>query len=194
VRRGAARRERPRRMLFWAGPAGQVKPQEKGREQETFTIPRWVAGDFPNQLSRGAGLSGPARWGILFGMVALRLLAVLCCVNLALPPGWCSMAFRPRAEPTAPAKHGGCCDSCGCKDRKKAPPAAPQPVRPARCCCYELDWLKPPPPVSVKADQVPAAFLPPDEAVRPASGVWSPSEVIRGPSPPFHVLECVWLC
>jgi len=123
------------------------------------------------------------------------LLAILCCANLALPPGWCSIVFRPRAEPAAPAKHGGCCAPCGVKDREKPPPPAPKPVPPARCCCYELDWLKPPPPVSVKADWGPVIFISPDEDFRAEPSLrLGPGLAICEPSPPLHVLNCVWLC
>jgi len=128
-------------------------------------------------------------------MVVLRLLAILCCANLALPPGWCSIVFRPRAEPPAPVEHHGCCDLCARQDREKPPPPAPKPVPPARCCCYELDWLKPPPPVSVQADCAPVIFIPTDGAVRAEpSLLFNPDQAICGPSPPLHVLHCVWLC
>lgn len=128
-------------------------------------------------------------------MVVLRFIAMLCCVNLALPPGWCSMAFPPHAQPPAAAKHGGCCKLCGCKDREEPPPAAPKPVPPARCCCYELDWLKPPLPVTVQLDGGLVALLPPPDAIPAEPSLRLVSDLaIRGPSPPLHVLNCVWLC
>lgn len=107
--------------------------------------------------------------------MVLRLLAVLCCVNLALPPGWCCIVCPVR------------------DDREK--PATPEPAPPARCCCYELDWLKPPPPVSTEVGPAPVAFLPPDAAFRAAPRLWfRPDLAMPVPSPPHRILHCVWLC
>lgn len=128
-------------------------------------------------------------------MAVLRLLAVLCCVNLALPPGWCSIARPVRAEPPAVAKHAGCCDLCGCQDREKPAPVAPEPTPPSRCCCYELDWLKPPLPVSADVDRAPVALISFADAFRTAPRLWfQPDLAIPVPSPPHRILHCAWLC
>ena len=125
--------------------------------------------------------------------MVLRLLAVLCCINLALPPGWCCIVCPVRVEPPAVTKHAGCCDLCGCNDREK--PATPEPTPPARCCCYELDWLKPLPPVSTEVDTAQVVFLPLDDAFRAAPRLClRPDLAIPVPSPPHRILHCVWLC
>ena len=122
-------------------------------------------------------------------------MAVLCCFNLALPPGWCSIACPVRAEPPVAAKHAGCCDLCGCGDREKPAPVAPEPTPPSRCCCYELDWLKPPLPISAEADHIPLAFISFADAFRAAPRLWfHPDLAIPVPSPPHRILHCVWLC
>ncbi len=128
-------------------------------------------------------------------MAVLRLLAVLCCVNLALPPGWCSVVRLARAEPSSAAKHAGCCDLCGCPEREKPAPVPSEPTPPSRCCCYELDWLKPPPPDSAEGDPAPVAFFPFADAHRVAPLLWFRSDLaIPVPSPPHRILHCAWLC
>ena len=115
-------------------------------------------------------------------MAIARLLALLCCLNLALPPGWCSFAFPVRA-----AEHGGCCDLCGCEEREQPAPAP----APSQCCCYEQNWSKPPLPVIVEADQTTVAF----DAIQVVPLLWFNLEfAIPVPSLPIHVLNCVWLC
>lgn len=125
-------------------------------------------------------------------MATIRLLAILCCVNLALPPGWCCVVCAVRVEPPAVTQHAGCCDLCGCKDHDK--PATPAPAPPSRCCCYEMDWLKPPLPVGTDIGPALAALMPLN-AFWAAPRQWLQPEVaVLVPSPPHRILHCVWLC
>ncbi len=127
--------------------------------------------------------------------MALRFLAILCCVNLALPPGWCRIVCPVRVGSPVAAKHGGCCELCGCKDSEKPSPVTPEPTFPQRCCCYELDWLKPPPPVSTEVDLGPVVFVTFADAFRAAPRLWlRPDLAIPVPSPPHRILHCVWRC
>jgi hypothetical protein len=74
-------------------------------------------------------------------------------------------------------------------------PDSPKPAPPSSCCCYDLDWLKPSPPQKVKADMSVVAFLPLTSGLPP--GAVLPDQLglsIPGPSPPLHLLKCVWLC
>lgn len=120
------------------------------------------------------------------------------CLVLTMPQGWCSyfpaLCAKLKGE-SAKKAHGGCCDLCRCKDSERPPPEPEAPSAPSWCCCYELDWLKPTPPLSVEPDLVPVGFLGPVVAI-PAStsNPLEPGQIIFGPSPPVHVLNCVWLC
>jgi hypothetical protein len=132
------------------------------------------------------------------GRFVLRSLLTVCCLVLALPPGWCSIVSAPvaRDKEVPPKKaHSGCCDLCHCKDREKPSPEPKQPAPPSRCCCYELDWLKPNPPVTAQADLSLVAFVTPLDNIPTVAPVGYDLDLsIPVPSPPLHVLKCVWLC
>lgn len=131
----------------------------------------------------------------------LRSLVLVCATLQILPSGWicccgdrAACCLAPRSEGQAAGKR-----RCCCCQRESAPPTtdtAPQPAHQARlCCCHsessdlpqkpDLNLL--PPVVAFLA--LPAAVPPVDahlRAGRPAAFV--------APSPPLHVLQCVWLC
>lgn len=115
-----------------------------------------------------------------------------------MPPGWCSIVPAPvaRDKEEPPKKtRGGCCDLCHCKDREKPSPEPKQPAPPFRCCCYELDWLKPNPPLTAQADLSLVAFVAPqDDIPIVAAAGYDLDLSIPVPSPPLDVLKCVWLC
>lgn len=132
------------------------------------------------------------------GRFALRTLLTLSCLVVLMPQGWCNYvpALCGKVKAEEPKKaHGGCCDLCQCKDREKPPPEPEAPSPPSRCCCYELDWLKPNPPLLVKADLPLVGFIVPVVG-NPACAdmLLEPGLTIHVPSPPIHVLNCVWLC
>ncbi len=135
---------------------------------------------------------------MLMGSTILKSLVLASSLILALPPGWCNIVSLPTISSgdEAPKKdHGGCCDLCHCPDRDKPAPEPPQPVSPSRCCCYELDWLKPPLPVSTEADHAPVAIISFADAFGAAPRLWfHPDLAIHVPSPPHRILHCVWLC
>ena len=122
----------------------------------------------------------------------------VCCLVLAMPQGWCGHlpALRGKVTGEAPKKlHGGCCDLCHCEDSEKPPPEPEAPAPPSRCCCYELDWLKPNPRVAVEADAALVGFV--ERVVGTLPHVSAPLEqglTIHAPAPPIHLLKCVWLC
>jgi hypothetical protein len=103
---------------------------------------------------------------------------------------------EPRGKEESPKKsHGGCCDLCHCKDRDKPPPEPKHPTPPSRCCCYELDWLKPNPPEKPAVDLLLFAFITPVDSASTCAVVRHDLALsIPGPSPPLYLLKCVWLC
>ena len=135
---------------------------------------------------------------ICMGTFVLRSLSATCCLVLLLPPGWCSIVCAPVVESKGegPKKtHGGCCDLCPCQDREKPPAEPNKPAPPSRCCCYELDWLKPKPPPRPVVDLSLFAFVTPADRAPTSATVRHELDLsIPVPSPPVHVLKCVWLC
>lgn len=125
----------------------------------------------------------------------LRSLVLTCSFVLALPPAWCSLVASARAEEVTVRTSGGCCDLCTCGEKERIPTSPVEPLLPSRCCCYELNWLKPSDPVKVDFD---FHFI---EIVVPIS-VWRTSDVViprtettlPTPSRRLHLLHCVWLC
>lgn len=128
----------------------------------------------------------------------LRSLVLVTSLVLALPPGWCN--FVPsqksgKSEETPKKAHGGCCDLCHCQDREKPPPQHDKPIPLTRCCCYELDWLKPSPPEEIDSDPVLSVPLIIVDAHPSCFCVGVAADLtLPIPSPPLHVLKCVWLC
>jgi hypothetical protein len=126
-----------------------------------------------------------------------RFLLIACGIVVVPPPAWCQFVTFPQVHGKAetPKKaHDGCCDSCGCKDREKPPREPKHPVPACRCCCYELDWLKPNPPEKPVVDLSLLAFLTPHSGSEFATLRHDLGLSLRGPSPPLHLLKCVWLC
>jgi hypothetical protein len=130
--------------------------------------------------------------------LVLRTLLTACCIVLALPAGWCCYVSPRRLDegkelPTT--THAGCRDLCGCQDREQPPPPPSEPSFPWECCCYELNGLLPPAPERADCDLSLPVLLPVAatgtcwEMSRPALDLSLPV-----PSPPLHVLHCVWLC
>jgi hypothetical protein len=119
-------------------------------------------------------------------------------VILVLPPGWCRFVMVPAVsgkEQASKKAHNGCCDLCRCKEREKPRPEPKRPTPPFRCCCYELHLLKPNPPEKPVVDTwLLGPITPPDSASTGAVLRHDLGFTIPGPSPPLHVLKCVWLC
>src|SRR3954447_24791982 len=111
-------------------------------------------------------------------MATARLLAFLCCLNLALPPGWCAVAV-PAKQATA------CCRLSHCDP---TPPAQERQSQP-QCCC-EQNLPKPPMPVCVPVDQTTVAAL---VDVSPLACPSLTTAVVVS-SIPINVLNCVWRC
>lgn len=132
------------------------------------------------------------------GSVTLKSLVLAGSLVQLLPSGWCSIVTLPGVGGgnEAPKKdHGGCCDLCHCKDREKPPPEPSRPLPPPRCCCYELDWLKPPSQVKVEVDISFVVFLVPSDRLAMCGVLQHRLDVSTPvPSPPLQILKCVWLC
>jgi hypothetical protein len=133
------------------------------------------------------------------GTRVLRSLLTACCLVLMLPPGWCGLVPTPAAGAKAEAAKkapGACCEPCPCKRQRKPPPGSSRPAPPpCRCYCYDLDWLKPPAPEKAEADLSPAAFVAPADCLPTYDVLRHDRDLsLPVPSPPPHVLKCVWLC
>src|SRR6516164_6665469 len=126
----------------------------------------------------------------------LKLL-VLASLVLGLPPGCCLLALPfAWAGEKAPAKGtSGCCDRCHRKDRQNPSPKPPRPIPASLCCCDKLAWLKPAPRAAIDTDTPVPAYLAPLACVPPGTIRRADIDLaIPGPSPPLHILKCVWLC
>jgi hypothetical protein len=127
-----------------------------------------------------------------------RFVLSVCCLVLVLPAGWCRFVVGPAVSAKQEASKkapGGCCDVCRCKEREKPRPEPKHPTAPSRCCCYELDWLKPNPPEKPVVDLSLMALPWPVDSASACSLLWyDPIRSIRGASPPLRLLKCVWLC
>jgi hypothetical protein len=139
-----------------------------------------------------------------------RVLASLCCVLLALPPGWCCLASggeccrRPCSKQGADArKAAGCpeCVSACCCVEGEADPVTPAPLPPKEptpsgkpACCERLptDAPKVERPVidlGTAGLELPLAWTPKKIPVSSRADVPP-----RSASPPLHLLHCVWRC
>lgn len=127
-----------------------------------------------------------------------RVVIAVSALTLILPPGWCSFVSFKKVEPRheTPTKvNGNCCDLCHCRKQEKPPAPIPELPPRTRCCCYELDWLKPP--LSEQVDDDLTFSVPLDltgQRFAPYAICAAADLSLPVPSPPLHVLKCVWLC
>jgi hypothetical protein len=143
-----------------------------------------------------------------------RVLAFVCGVVLALPPGWCCKATAGGCcgpalpSPPAPAP-AGCCTSKSCAseacarsccpkepaDERPAPaPTHPKPNRPCdTACCEQAPTIAPKvePPVDLGPVGVQTTFT---ETADPEAVAVLVGVPPRAAFPPLHILHCVWLC
>lgn len=122
-----------------------------------------------------------------------HLLAFVCGLTLALPPGWCcalsQFGLRGTGTPTS-----GCCQGAG-EQQEPATPKAPTPDRSQPCGC--VDRNTPPEPGKPRlsgVDFAASSTLAPTPVFSPESCCVTLPRVAIVHSPPFHVLHCVWLC
>src|SRR5262245_19735698 len=106
-----------------------------------------------------------------------RLLVILGCLSIALPPGWYRGTFPVTEAQEAPGCH---CDTTPSPDRPS----------PERCCCCEQNWSRPPLPVSIDVGAVQAGVV--DMVGIPPVQLADSATVAS--YPPLHVLKCVWRC
>jgi hypothetical protein len=117
---------------------------------------------------------------------------------LLLPPNWCSFmchqaAFGTQEVPKKTCR--GCCDLGHCRGREQPPPEPNHPSLPSGCCSFEIDWLKPNPPEKPIIDlSLPTFVVPKDSDSKCVAVRLDPDLSVPGPSPPLHLLKCVWLC
>lgn len=123
------------------------------------------------------------------GTLLRHLLALVCGLTLALPPGWCCALAQVQVR-GADTTTSGCCH--GGRPEKPSAPKVPDGSQP---CCF--DRSTPPAPDGPKvlaADIAPAAVWTLVPAFTPdCGGVTAPPAPLVH-SPPAHVLHCVWLC
>lgn len=123
-----------------------------------------------------------------------RLLALLSCLTLVLPQGWCCiLAVKAAAHPVTAAKDAkqGCCP---CQPSPGQPADTPAPVK--HCPCEDRNATPPTPQPDATDDAQFSAFVP--EAFELTSSPASEVEEVGRPLPPrsarLHVWNCVWLC
>jgi hypothetical protein len=134
--------------------------------------------------------------------VTLNSLVLASSLVLLLPPGWCCFVPLPVITGVAKAAEqcrGGCRQAgrckVSCKGKGKAPVQPPLPAPPCPYCCYEPDWLKPAPPEQVGADRSSVALAAPIDRPPAPTVLRHPLDLsLPDPSPPLHILKCVWLC
>jgi hypothetical protein len=127
--------------------------------------------------------------------LALRVLALLNALALALPAGWCCLRPDVRAETgKSPA------DSCCHRSAKPAPRPAPE-KEPPPCqksegrCCGEVPSVTPPAQQQYTPDlATPAALILADPAAIAAYPNGFPTGADLFPTPSLQVLQCVWRC
>jgi len=121
-----------------------------------------------------------------------RILVHLCSVLLATPIGWC--CWLPVVHADEKADEAKCC----CTPKEKPVPSkqeAPQPSR--SCCCEAIPVISSTSELTGKdpASALPAILVPSASlaAISLASSVLDPRS-LHDPSPPLHLLHCLWLC
>lgn len=90
---------------------------------------------------------------------------------------------------------------CGCPLEADPEPSPtddgsprPRPLDPGKCCCSDRNTLKPKP-TDLPPPDLFVAVLPLVADVIAAPAVTGlPHWSVHVPSPPIHVLQCVWLC
>jgi hypothetical protein len=122
-----------------------------------------------------------------------RILVHLCSILLATPIGWC--CWLPVVQAAEKAEEADCC-CCTAKEKPAPAKSREAPSRAPTCCC------DPQPGVSSASDvtgKAPAPALPAVlvsfssvAALSSALALAPPS--LHDPSPPLHILHCLWLC
>jgi hypothetical protein len=143
------------------------------------------------------------------GLHVLRVLSLLCCLTLALPPGWCCLlllklnpnattfAGPPRPVPLKSSRL--CCchvpQPQSHKDEKKSETPRTPPLK--NCPCSDRHST---PPLSSSVEQDEGGFtlaaLLPFQALTPPpiGSVERFASVAHPLEPPIHVRNCVWRC
>jgi hypothetical protein len=126
-----------------------------------------------------------------------RVLALVCGLVLALPPGWCCLLAAPKAPVRAAAPTcDGCCCCCRVAHPPADPPAPPRGPFAKGCCCADRNATKPAGPEMIAPCPAPDLLAVPPAAA-PAPAHLGPVLVADRPdlhSPPANLLHCVWLC
>jgi hypothetical protein len=140
------------------------------------------------------------------GVVLPRSLAILSGLLLALPQGWCcffgvadccAKPQQTQKEESAPPTPKRSC--CCCLEQPSGEPTdsepVPPPTKPAKSCCCEKQPTAPPKAVQQLPDLDALPSTLPIPLTTDAREESVPAgQVFIGPSPPLHVLHCIWLC
>ena len=132
----------------------------------------------------------------------VRYLALLSCLLLPLPQGWCcslgtlACCARPASHdrPAKPAKPSCCC--CADEPVEATAPAAPSPPPRPHCCCGEKAPVVLPDTGRIVPDLA-ATFLPFAAESAPVAQAEAGEARQASPiplHPPRNILHCVWLC
>lgn len=138
------------------------------------------------------------------GLRAVRPLVLVCSLLLAMPQGWCCIlaSYMPKATGTAASGTKSLAGCCPCQplqsDPSDTPTPAEKPSAPTNtiCPCADRHATLPDAPSVEQVDAGFVLFLPPLSLVAP--GIEHRAAVagadLPPPTPPLHVLHCVWLC
>ncbi|MCI0700015.1 MAG: hypothetical protein L0241_02895 [Planctomycetia bacterium] len=144
-----------------------------------------------------------------------RVLALACCVLLALPPGWCCATTGGKccgsALPLVPAPVSVECSTsqtcagktcavgcCSKEPGNQCPEPAPKPQKPDRPC--DTTCCEHPPTIAPKVEHSGIDLGPVGvqvtltETASPEAVAALMSVPPRSAFPPLYILHCVWLC
>jgi len=130
--------------------------------------------------------------------VLLQLLAGVCSVILALPPGLCcGLSLPSREVADAVPVQARCCQPASQCDQiprgNHAPDSKPGPSQ-GHCCCEREGTLPEKSLPTLVGAALCLPFVAEALAPQPCAVQGLASVTVHFPGPPLHVLQCVWRC
>ena len=122
----------------------------------------------------------------------LRILVPIHCWLLVMPLGWCCWLVPSLAVARTETPEPACCCCCDREENAPAKPKEAPDVPP--CCCKPLPmaFLTMPDDTDAPLPALPVMFESPQDFI--ADFMWMQAVIHIDPSPPLHILHCLWLC